>query len=363
MPKRISLQQIADKVGVSKMTVSLALREHPRIPRATQERVKKVAGELGYKPNPEVAQLMSAIRKDTSDDQGLPLAYVTTGENRSFWRNSPTELAYWDGASARAKTYGYYLEEHWMDEPRMTERRLSDILWNRGVKGIIVPPMVRTLTGKIRHVKLAFNWQKFAAVTIGDMLTSPELNRVIHDHYASILTAMDKLIELGYRRIGLCLTEHMDLTVNQRWQAGYRVYRANHPIERIEPLIVRDLSASAIQEWIDNNQLDAIIGAELRMPRFFQEMGLQMGKDLAYADLDLDIDNPSHRHISGIVQNSGMLGMAAVDLVVSSLNRNQLGAPEVPFVMQVEGTWKLGPSTPKRKKPNTRRKPASRSKK
>lgn len=349
MSKRISLQQIADRIGVSKMTVSLALREHPRIPRETQERVKKVAAQLGYKPNPEVSQLMSAIRKDTTDEQGLPLAYVTTGGERGFWRTSPTELAYWDGAAARAKTYGYYLEEYWMDEPRMTERRLSDILWNRGVKGIIVPPMVRTLTGQIRYVKLAFDWPKFASVTIGDMLTTPQLNRVIHDHYASILTAMDKLIELGYRRIGLCLTEHMDLTVNQRWQAGYRVYRANHPIERIEPLILPDLSAAAIKDWVDENKLDAIVGAELRMPRFFQEMGIEMGKDLAYADLDLDTDNPKHRNISGIVQNSGMLGMAAVDLVVSSLNRNQLGAPEVPFVMQVEGTWKAAKSTPRRK--------------
>jgi LacI family transcriptional regulator len=242
-----------------------------------------------------------------------------------------------------------------MDEPRMTERRLSDILWNRGVNGIIVPPMIRTLTGQLRHVKLAFNWQKFAAVSIGDMLTSPQLNRVIHDHYESILTAMDKLIELGYRRIGLCLTEHMDLTVNQRWQAGYRVYRANHPIQRIEPLILPNLSASAIKEWIEKNQLDAIVGAELRMPRFFKEMGMQMGKDLAYADLDLDPENPSHRNISGIVQNSNMLGMAAVDLVVSSLNRNQLGAPEVPFVLQVEGTWKTGKSTPKRKAGKSRR--------
>jgi LacI family transcriptional regulator len=237
-----------------------------------------------------------------------------------------------------------------MDEPRMSERRLSDILWNRGVKGIIIPPMIRTLNEKTRSVKLEFNWQKFAAVTIGDMLTSPQLTRVIHDHYSSILLAMDRFIELGYRRIGLCLTEHMDLTVNQRWQAGYRVYRANHPIERIEPLILPDLSAGPILEWIEKNRLDAVIGAELRMPRFFKEMGLRMGKDVAYADLDLDEAVEAFEKVSGIVQNSTLLGKAAVDLVVSSLNRNQLGIPEVPYVMQVEGTWKSSASTPGQKR-------------
>jgi LacI family transcriptional regulator len=354
MKKRISLQMIADKVGVSKMTVSLALREHPRIPEVTKRKVQKVARELGYKPNPEVAQLMSAIRRETSDEQGLPLAYVTTGP-RDHWRTSPTEAAYWEGASERAKEYGYYLEEYWMDEPRMSERRLSDILWNRGVKGIIIPPMIRTLNEKARNVKLSFNWKYFAAVTIGDMLMSPQLTRVIHDHYSSILLALDHLIELGYRRIGLCLTEHMDLTVNQRWQAGYRVYRANHPIERIEPLILPDLTAKAVGEWIQGNQLDAVIGAELRMPRFFKEMKLQMGKDVAYADLDLDVEVEAFDKVSGIIQNSTLLGKAAVDLVVSSLNRNQLGVPEVPYVMQVEGTWKAAASTPKRKRRRQRK--------
>jgi LacI family transcriptional regulator len=297
--------------------------------------------------SPGVPQVFP-IRKHTSDEQGLPLAYVTTGEKKGQWRESPTELAYYNGAAKRAKEYGYYLEEHWMDEPLMSEHRLSDILWHRGVKGIVVPPMIRTLTEAVRSLKLDFDWNRFATVAIGDMLASPVLNRVLHDHYTSMLIVMDHLIGLGYRRIGLCLTEHMDLTVNQRWQAGYRVYRANHPIDRIQPLILPDLSAKAISGWIDAHGLDAIISAEGRMPQFFKKLGLQMGKDIAYADLDLDISDPNCRYFSGIVQNSDMLGMAAVDAVVSSLNRNQYGIPDVPFVTQVEGTWRKSESTPKK---------------
>lgn len=346
MGKRVSLQKIADLVGVSKMTVSLALRDHPRISAGTQAKIKEVARELGYQPNPEVAQFMAAIRRDKSVEGGLPLAYITSGRKRGAWKESPTELAYWEGACERAQSYGYYLEEHWLDEPRMSERRMSDILWHRGVKGIIIPPMIRTLTGQMPGLKLNFKWDKFASVVIGDMLLSPLLNRVLHDHYVSILIVLEKLSQLGYRRIGLCLTEHMDLTVHQRWQAGYRVYRANHPIERIEPLIIPDLSARAVAGWIAENRLDAIVSAERRMPRFFEEMGLMMGKDLAYADLDLDTTDPAYSEVGGIVQNSAMLGMAAVDLAVSSLNRNQLGLPDIPFVMQVEGTWVEKQSTP-----------------
>jgi LacI family transcriptional regulator len=353
--ERISLQTIADKAGVSKMTVSLALREHPRIPERTQVRIQRIANELGYRPNPEVAQLMSAIRKELKDDHGLPLAYITTGEEKGAWRQSPTERAYWEGATTRAKAYGYYLEEYWTGERGMTERRLGDIIWNRGIKGILISPFFGFLSEAQPHVKMGFQWDRFAAVEIGDSLDSPRLNRVNHDHYASILTVMEALIELGYRRIGLCLREHMDLTVNQRWQAGYRVYRANHPIERIEPLILPDLTPARIQSWIEANTLDAVVGADLRMPDFFKQMGIKMGKEVAYADLDLNPQDPAFAKVSGIIQNSDMLGMAAVDSVVSSLNRNQLGVPEVQLVTQVEGTWHASASTPKRPKPRVRK--------
>ncbi len=349
MKKRPSLQDIADAVNVSKMTVSLALRKNPRISEATRKKVEKAAKELGYRVNPEVAKYMSAIRHSRADDKGLPLAYLTTGHEKGAWRQSETELQYWEGASARAKEYGYYLEEYWLGEEGMSENRMSNILWNRGIKGVVVHPFFQMLSEAERDLSLGFNWDQFIAVAISDMLRQPILNRVLHDHYTSALTVMDELIQRGYRRIGLCLTEHMDLTVNQRWQAAYRVYRANHPIERIEPLIVPDLSASEIKQWVEANKLDAIISAEVRMPDFFREMGLSMGKELAYADLDIDLDDPLYKGISGIYQNSKMMGSGAVDLLIAGIQRNEPGLPEIPVVLQVEGNWHDRGSTPKKK--------------
>ncbi|MDP0500105.1 MAG: LacI family DNA-binding transcriptional regulator [Verrucomicrobiota bacterium JB022] len=346
MTNRPSLRTIAEITGVSKMTVSLALRDHPRIPLATRERIKRVAAEQGYQANPEISRLLAAVRKTNIDERGLPLACITTGAAPGLWRESPTESAYWEGACKRAKTYGYYVEEYWLEQPRMKPQRLSDILWNRGIKGVIIPPVLRVLTGTNRDVRMELDWARFCAVTIGDPLTSPELNRVVHDHYASMLTAMNRLMELGYRRIGLCLHEHMDLTVNQRWQAGYRVFRTNHPIERFEPLIRSKLSAEAVRDWIAHNRIDAILSAGHNMPEFFRQTGIEIGRDVAYADLDLYPDAPQHRNVSGIVQNSEMLGMAAVDMTVSALQRNQTGVPKVPFVTQVRGTWIDGKTTP-----------------
>lgn len=47
----VSLKNIADKVGVSTMSVSMALRDDPSISEKRREEIKAVAASLGYRPN------------------------------------------------------------------------------------------------------------------------------------------------------------------------------------------------------------------------------------------------------------------------------------------------------------------------
>lgn len=47
----VTIKDIAKKAGVSVSTTSRALNDNPRISSATRERIKKIADELGYRPN------------------------------------------------------------------------------------------------------------------------------------------------------------------------------------------------------------------------------------------------------------------------------------------------------------------------
>lgn len=49
--KNVRLKDIANKLNLTKVSVSKALRDHPDISETTKEKVKKVASELGYRPN------------------------------------------------------------------------------------------------------------------------------------------------------------------------------------------------------------------------------------------------------------------------------------------------------------------------
>lgn len=332
------------------MTVSLALRKHPKISEATRKKVEAVAAELGYRRNPELSKFMSTIRRKVTDERGLPLAYITTGKERGEWRKSATERQYWEGAQQQAEAYGFYIMEFWLDEPGMTEKRLSQILWSRGIQGLILHPFSGSITERTKQIRLGLNITRFTTVTMGDMLTHPVLNRVVHDHYTSTFQAMDALVKLGYKRIGFCMTGHMDRIVKYRWQAAYRVYCENNPVRKIPPLIRHDLNATHIGEWCEKQKLDAIISAEIRMAAFLDQVGIKMGHDVAYADLDIDPSHENYEGISGIDQNSKAVGTAAVDLLTSGIQRNQCGAPQNPLTLQVEGKWEDRGSTPKAKK-------------
>ena len=67
------LADIAARTGYSKNTVSLALRDSPRIPEATRDLIRTAARELNYLPNHVAKSLTSRETKTI----GLVLADIT----------------------------------------------------------------------------------------------------------------------------------------------------------------------------------------------------------------------------------------------------------------------------------------------
>ena len=84
--RRVTLADIAAKAAVHVTTVSLALRNHPRLPEATRQRIQALAEELGYRPDPMLRALV-AYRGRAMDRRNTPtLAYVTNWATRWGWK-------------------------------------------------------------------------------------------------------------------------------------------------------------------------------------------------------------------------------------------------------------------------------------
>lgn len=59
----VSIRELANRLGISKGTVSLALNDSPRVKESTVKRVKAAAKAAGYQRNAMVSTMMSSMRK------------------------------------------------------------------------------------------------------------------------------------------------------------------------------------------------------------------------------------------------------------------------------------------------------------
>src|SRR4051812_23519562 len=79
-PENPSYQDIAKKAKVSIMTVSLALRNSPRVSQQTRTRIRRIADRLGYRADPQIAAMMGYLRtRRTTKDQPV-LALINARE-------------------------------------------------------------------------------------------------------------------------------------------------------------------------------------------------------------------------------------------------------------------------------------------
>lgn len=329
-----TMQQIADAAGVSRMAVSLALRNSPKISVATATRIRQMADELGYRPNPMVSALMTQLRQAREVKKPSVLAYVTAFPTERGWRRPGPFVAFFEGAQRRAAELGYVLEEWWLRRPGMTERRFCDILNTRDIHGLIVAPLPAGAG------ELQFEWAQFASATISYSLAAPELNRASNDCFSAINIALRELTALGYRRIGLAIPEETDAQVRQHWTAAMLAYQHQIPVaERVPTLLKTAHSTRSFSNWFQENQPHAVVSLGGEGMRILSELGLRVPQDVGFANLALA---PEDDDMAGVNQYSDLVGAAAVDLVDAQLRRNERGVPRHSKTVLISGEWVPG---------------------
>lgn len=337
----VHLRDIANKVGVSKMTVSRALREDPSVAAATRKRVLTAAKELGYSPNPKLAKLMSEMASYKSHPNARgELAYISTDESEYGWRRYYHQLGCFNGAKSEAKAYGYSLLPVWALSRRFNGKgRLTDFLWSRGVDGVIVQPLGRGMIGK----SLDIDWSRFCCVQIGATLTEPKLNLVRHNHYEGMLQALRQMENLGYQRIGLCFSSDSDIRSYHRWASAYLYWRT---IRGFTPGTLPTfhytsgaINPRSLREWIKHYRITGLIGMSTEPLEVCAELGIRIPENLGYSVLD----HPGGEStVAGIDQDAEQIGRMAVDILVMAIRKGAKGIPHCPVQSIIEGNWVPG---------------------
>jgi len=336
-PRRPSLRDIARQAKVSAMTVSKALRNAPKISPPTRQRIIRVARNLGYRPDPEMARLMNHVRDRTKRPfQGLICA-VTDRQNEP---NHPFIRAMIEAAQRRAEAVGFAFSYIHFQEDATHRRRLRRLLWARGARGVIFLPLEQP-----RDVGSLLPWSELPAVAATSSLLAPDLHRIVPSHYANTLLLCTKLWQRGYRRIGLVIDAGHDSRVNHVFSAAmvWHQYRFAGRVV-VPPLIYEQAGPTGLKLWFRRTRPDAVITRDAEHAREFAEaLGLELGGPVAFA---CTYANPASG-CAGIDECPGEIAAAAIDRLASMIQHGERGIPAVPTVTLVRGKWLEGPSCPR----------------
>ncbi len=331
------MQDIATQAGVGKATVSLALRDDPRIRPETRRKIKEVAERLGYRSNPTVAALMAQLRASREPKFQATLAFLNACPNDGELKNLATFQNWLRGAKERANVLGYEVDYFWLHEPEINSARRLRILQSRNIKGMIFAAVFDDASINPDDQILFPN---FASVAIGRKLVDPSPHYACNDQYDTALMAVTNVFKNGYSRVSMVISEQMDRAVEYRFSAGYNTGQKIPGAKSVLPLLYFT-DEVAFADWFKKNSPDAIITDKTTLRDWVKK--LPGGDKVGFVHLDWE---PKLGDWAGTNQNNDKVGAAAVDILIGQIHRNEFGLPPFPRSMMIGSTWVDGSSLP-----------------
>ena len=330
--KRPTQKDIAQKSGFSRPTVSLALKGDPSVSEETRNIIRAAADAIGYVPDPMLTALSRYRNNQQTRSYHGTLAWIGFSTQRNQWDHITPYRHYHKGAVERAKKLGYNVEVFDVTQDGLNSNRLDSILKARGIHGLLICPPVDS-----EH-KVVLPWDNYSLVTFGYTISEPRLHRVTSSHFQSTLEVFKRLHERGYQRIGFIFNQQVNIKTQQNSLAAYLSECQRVDQTALPPLIEPSITPAMIETWYEKYKPDAVI---LSSPDWIQmkETKIKVPEELGAA---CPMAPLSPSRLSGIVEQSFEIGVAAVDSLVHMIEHQNTGIPTHPRFTLLEGQWKEG---------------------
>lgn len=208
-----TIKDVAAHAGVSVATVSAVINENKYVSAELAQRVRSSIAALGYERN----SLAQSLKKHASHTIGLIISDITNPFFTTLVR----------GAEDTAHAHGYTLILGNTDEDLVKEAAYLHLLRTKRADGLIVA----VTAGSHEHLR-AWPSQRLPLVCVDRSLVDLGLDAVLVDNVLGACQAVEHLIGLGHRRVGI-ITGLPGITSTDERLAGYRQALAAHglPIE------------------------------------------------------------------------------------------------------------------------------------
>ncbi|HRE83421.1 MAG TPA: LacI family DNA-binding transcriptional regulator [Opitutaceae bacterium] len=333
----VTLSALAKLCGLSPATVSRALSGHPHVRADVRAQVIAAAQSHGYERNQLVSAIMAQVRGTRSQRfvGNLALVHVPSANQPNL---RPMQRRILRGAEERAVELGYKTDLFTLEGGEKGQASLARVLQARGVMGVIF------LHSKPNPDISAYArcWDYFAIVQID--YDSPTLVRhvVSLDHHFTLVSALSRLRERGYRRIGLFIERHKDERLIYKWSAAFRSFQENQGgIGNIPIHTEVEMSRAGFLAWFEEHHPDLIIGHVDRALAWLKRSGVDTPDQVGFFNLNW---NERTRPCAGLDLRPELHGVVAVETLTAQTQRNERGIPLDPRSILINGRWVDGPT-------------------
>jgi LacI family repressor for deo operon, udp, cdd, tsx, nupC, and nupG len=218
--KRVTIYDIARKLGLTASSVSRALNNSSHVNEVTKQLIVKTAAEMNYKPNTMAANL----RKGKSQTIGVVVPRI----NQNFFANII--------AGIEETTYqrGYNLVICQSNELHNKEIQCVNTLINQHVDCIVIS--VAADGSDYSHLQNVID-HNIQLIQFDRVAESLDTLKVINDNEQASANAVTHMIKQGYQRIAL-LEGPQNLNVFRERKAGYIKALQQHGLPVIDELII-----------------------------------------------------------------------------------------------------------------------------
>ena len=319
MRNKITIQDIANEVGMSKYAVSRALSGKSGVSPETRQYIVQSAEQLGYFKGKPLTKFYSPIVEIPSE--------TWTGTILVLFPNIPyqdTESLYWgplfNGISTRLSQKGVNILT--LTEP--PNDSIFSLLNPDAIKGII------TLGSIATSILLDIQSLNIPIIMVDHLDSNLQCDTIFSDNMIAIQQIMKQLISDGYRKYQFIGKIHDAQSFNERWLA-YRTALEDHNIELnqnpilISPTLehIQDAILEAVQQdgipevFVCANDTTAMFAIEA-----LNSMGIQVPRDCILTGFDYTYPELPLYATANV--NKEIIGSRAVDqLFWRIINPNQ----------------------------------------
>jgi LacI family transcriptional regulator len=333
---RVVMKDIALRAGVHQTTVSLALRNDPRISQETRDRVQALAKEMGYVPDPALTSLVAYRRSSKIKRDQETIALVFDVKDPTLFNESEYLPSIREEVTKRASELGYKVDVFIQGVDFSNWKMLDRVLLTRNIHGILFGGIYQENT----TVELDFN--NYCMVKISQSPHDLEIDSVMGNSFFSVRKIMRKLKELGFNRPAMAGSVTDEQNTRHVYRAGFLYGQVTHfaPENHIpfyeftrkpNPQLIEE-----IYQWLRAVKPDVFISYWNNLVEAAYRLTVEDGHSCRFVCVEADSKS---RALGGIRNNYRKMARTAIELLVSKMQMNNRGIPESATTTLVDSKW------------------------